>query len=79
MTRKRKPRPPFYGAKVKCLDCDAVIQSAHIHDFVHCSCYDDGGDGQRGVAIDGGSEYCRMLVGQTARWEVIDPGNYRSK
>lgn len=76
--RKRKPKPPFYGAKLKCLDCHSVIQSTHRHHFIQCACYEDGGDGIVGIGIDGGGEYCRMLVGQKAKWEVIDPGNYQT-
>lgn len=34
----------------KCLD---IIQSAHRHDFVTCSC--------EAISIDGGSDYTRVL------------------
>jgi len=35
----------------KCLNCNDVIESKHVHDFVSCSCGD--------IFIDGGLEYTR--------------------
>lgn len=74
--RKRKPKPPFYGAKVRCLDCHTVVQSAHRHDLALCRCYDDWGKGVKGIGIDGGGSYFRMMAGEKAKWEIVDGGNY---
>ena len=76
MTKRkpRKPKGPFWGAKLKCLSCGAVIQSAHVHDFVCCKCPPG-----HGISIDGGAEYCRFgKASPDTPWEVVDPGNYRS-
>lgn len=71
--RRRKPKPPFYGAKVRCLLCGDTLQSTHVHDYRACTC------GR--VAIDGGAEYCKMTVHMHddcfPPYEIIDPGNYR--
>lgn len=71
--RRRKPKPPFYGAKVRCVHCGDTLQSTHVHDFVSCTC------GK--VAIDGGSKYCKMsadLTGDRFPYEILDPGNYEN-
>lgn len=37
--------------RIKCLDCDDIIESTWVHDFKYCKC---------GKAfVDGGLEYCR--------------------
>lgn len=72
MRRGRKPkRGPYWGAKLKCKACGAVIQSAHVHDHVSCKCP----EGTR-IWIDGGGEYCRMGGSAIGKYEIIDPGNY---
>lgn len=38
---------------IKCLRCSDVIQSAHVHDFVWCSC--------KSIAVDGGGDYTRLI------------------
>ncbi len=27
------------GNRIKCLDCDEIIQSMHVHDYQTCPCY----------------------------------------
>lgn len=46
---------------VKCLKCNAEIESKHVHDFVSCPCGN--------ISVDGGKEYLRR-VGN------IDLGSY---
>ena len=36
----------------RCLQCQTVIQSVHVHDFARCAC--------RRIFIDGGDEYFRF-------------------
>jgi hypothetical protein len=48
---------------MKCLTCDEVIESKHVHDYVRCSC--------GALAVDGGREYLRRSYGPTARWEDL--------
>lgn len=70
--RRRKPKPPFYGAKIRCVHCGDTIQSTSVHDLAACTC------GK--VAIDGGAEYCKMsadLTGDRFPYEILDPGNYK--
>ena len=38
---------------IQCKDCEEILFSMHVHDFVTCRC------GK--VSIDGGSEYLRFL------------------
>jgi hypothetical protein len=40
------------GRRVRCLKCQDVIQSTHVHDFVRCKC--------GAIFVDGGSDYLRM-------------------
>lgn len=47
------------GPKVKCLNCNDIIQSQHVHDWVCCSCFKNEVD-NRGIYVDGGSEYLRI-------------------
>lgn len=37
--------------KIKCLKCNDIIKSYHVHDFKWCSC--------KNIFIDGGDEYLR--------------------
>ena len=48
------------GDRLKCLHCSDIIQSMDVHDFKYCSC--------RSVAIDGGSDYCRLVFRDDARY-----------
>jgi len=43
----------------QCLDCDDIIRSKHVHDFVTCMCYRES-KGLTGFAVDGGNEYLKM-------------------
>lgn len=53
--------------RVKCLNCNTIIESCHRHDFVACRCFKDAID-TKGVAVDGGKDYLRRLG---------DPNNYQ--
>lgn len=72
--KRKKPKGPHWGAKLRCLHCSTTIQSAHVHDFVACLCFKD--EKPHGIAIDGGGDYCRMSASEASRYEVLDPGNY---
>ena len=37
----------------KCLLCEDIIESKHVHDFVTCKCGN--------VSVDGGLDYCKRL------------------
>lgn len=50
------------GKRVKCLVCNDIIQSTHVHDFVRCSC--------GAIFVDGGSDYLRM------GWPMGEPESY---
>jgi len=39
--------------KIKCLFCNTVIESTHVHDFKSCAC--------EAVSVDGGTDYLRRL------------------
>lgn len=39
--------------QVKCLKCEEVIRSKHVHDFVTCSCGN--------ISVDGGSWYLKRV------------------
>ena len=49
----------IFANQVECLKCGDLIRSKHRHDFVWCSC--------RSVAVDGGSQYGR-IVGERENW-----------
>lgn len=49
---------------VKCSTCLTVIESKHRHDFVRCKCPTD----DTAVWVDGGLDYQRMLMGNSASW-----------
>jgi hypothetical protein len=42
---------------LKCPECRSVIQSAHRHDFVRCSC--------NNIFVDGGDDYPRYSLGRS--------------
>ena len=67
---RRKPK--YYGARVKCLRCDTIIESKHVHDFVSCKCEDR----HKGISIDGGGEYCRMIGSTMSMYKVTREGKY---
>ena len=46
-------------SRLHCLDCDAVIESKHRHDFVSCPCGN--------AFLDGGREYVRYGYIDAAR------------
>ena len=39
--------------RIKCNNCEEIIESQHRHDFKYCSC--------KRVAVDGGKDYLRRL------------------
>ena len=50
---------------IQCKQCNAVIESAHRHDFVRCPC--------KAVFVDGGKEYLRRgYSGDSASEAYID-------
>lgn len=48
--------------KVRCLDCNSIIESTHRHDFRYCSCGN--------VAVDGGKDYLRRVF-NNRNWEDL--------
>jgi len=42
--------------KVRCKNCNDIIESKHIHDLVYCQC------GM--IAIDGGTNLSEILMGE---------------
>lgn len=61
-------KPLYWGAVVLCKNCEDVVQSQHRHDFATCSCGN--------IAVDGGSDYCRMVGG--GEYTIVDEGRYKS-
>jgi hypothetical protein len=57
---------------VKCMTCEAVIQSKHRHDFVMCDC-DYKSD--TSIYVDGGTAYFRMGAGKNAQYEILNENN----
>ena len=48
--------------KIKCLKCNDIIESKHVHDFKKCKCgecFIDGGDEH--TRVDGDLEYIRWV------------------
>ena len=67
--------------KIKCLFCNDIIESKHIHDFVTCkcdSCYVDGG---QDYLHFGGKDFNKILILFDDGAEIIasDDVNYRKK
>ena len=48
--------------RIRCLECDDVIESFDRHDFKFCTC--------ESVAVDGGKEYLRR-VGDLEKYEEL--------
>ncbi len=65
-------RPKYYGSRVKWLHCGTIIESRHVHDFVFCKCKDR----HKGISIDGGGEYMRMIGCHKSKFKVTREGNY---
>lgn len=40
-------------SKIKCLDCNTILESLTVHDFVKCNC-------ENSTFIDGGFDYMRL-------------------
>jgi hypothetical protein len=58
---------------IRCLTCQATIESVHRHDFRGCDCPepDENGNGTK-VYVDGGSSYQRRLWCNQSRWLELD-------
>lgn len=56
MKRKRK----IIHNRIRCKLCGEIIESKSRHDFVGCKCFRESG-GEKGCAVDGGHDYCRVL------------------
>lgn len=76
MKKRKKSHGPFYGAKIRCDECEKTIQSTHVHDFTVCDCWGKNKRNPKGVAIDGGGVYCRMSLCEGSSYTIIDGGNY---
>lgn len=53
--------------KIRCKNCNDIIESTSVHDFKWCKC--------KSVAVDGGHQYLRR-VGMPDQWEdlsVVEP------
>ena len=50
-----KPNGKNMRNRAKCLCCGDIIESKHVHDWVACSCLENG----TGIFIDGGLDYHR--------------------
>ena len=50
-------------SKAKCLLCDDVIESTHVHDFVTCYCGN--------LSLDGGDECIRVLYKEPDSFQHI--------
>lgn len=59
------------GPEIKCLNCGDIIQSKHRHDFQACSCFKNEVD-NKGIAIDGGGTYIRLLGNIFDGYEFVD-------
>ena len=57
--------------RIRCLDCDTIIESRSRHDFVVCPCYTNEADGT-GCFVDGGTDYARYGFKSAARVNVVD-------
>jgi len=68
-------RPKYYGSRVKWLHCGTIIESRHVHDFVFCKCKDR----HKGISIDGGGEYMRMIGCHKSKFKVTREGNCKCK
>lgn len=60
------------GIPVRCLKCNTVIESKHLHDFVWCPC--------KNIFVDGGDHYLKFggdaLADNTA--EIFHGGLWKS-
>lgn len=66
-TGSKSPRPP--NGMVKCLQCDAVLESKHRHDFVSCKC-------ENGTFVDGGNSYLRCGGKDMSKVQVLQPAKF---
>ena len=75
-----KQAPPYYGAKVKCLVCGDIVQSATVHDFKTCKCWVETRNKKNptGIAVDGGSSYFKFSYTDPSKYEIMDSGNYKN-
>lgn len=50
--------------RVLCLNCNTIIESKHVHDYVSCACTDE----QYGVSVDGGQDYFKRAFGAHSKY-----------
>lgn len=55
-------------SKIKCLECGAILESKHRHDFRSCGC-------ENGTFVDGGNAYLRYGGKVLAKIEVLEQPN----
>lgn len=53
---------------VRCDECNDVIESKHVHDFLYCKCGN--------IAVDGGLEYLRRVGGVDGNGKFTDLSEY---
>lgn len=65
--------------KIKCLFCNDIIESKHIHDFVTCKCDSCYADGGQDYLHFGGKDFNKILILFDDGTEIIasDDVNYR--
>ena len=51
--------------KVKCLECNKIIESKYTHDYVVCGCNNN-------TMVDGGYDYCRYGGKDMNKIELIE-------
>lgn len=40
-------------SKIKCLECNTILESTHVYDFIKCGC-------DNSTFLDGGTDYVRL-------------------
>ena len=59
-------------SKAKCLNCNAILESKHVHDWVTCGC-------ENKTFIDGGDEYHRCGGHDLGMIQWIDEDNHEQE
>jgi ribosome biogenesis SPOUT family RNA methylase Rps3 len=61
----KKERPESVVLRgLRCPKCKEVVVSLHVHDFRWCGC--------KSLAIDGGSEYCKIVTDNGVQFSDIE-------
>jgi hypothetical protein len=58
--------------KIQCLQCGAILESKHIHDFQICQCANR-------TFVDGGNEYLRYGGSNLAKIKILKTKQSRVK